>query len=118
MNILYWNSNNLGDLTNIYIGLMYNYIHFSSILCNQKMDCSIFMIGSVLKYCGDNNIIFGAGFKHNTNSIELKNNKLYCIRGKLTKNVFSKVSSKLMMDPGLLIRKLYIPNKVNTSKKC
>jgi hypothetical protein len=75
------------------------------------------MIGSILTFCGDNNIIFGSGLKKSTDTVELKNNKIYCTRGKLTKNALTKNSGILMMDPGLLIRKLYIPNTIKTSKK-
>ena len=117
MNIVYYNSNNLGDLTNIYIGLMYNYNHFIPIIGNKKYNNSIFMIGSILRYCDDNNIIFGSGLKESTQTIELKKNKVYCIRGKLTKKVLSDKDNILMMDPGLLIRKLYIPKTIETTKK-
>jgi pyruvyltransferase len=117
MNIVYWNTNNLGDLANIYIGLSYNYTKFKPIVCNTIQNNSIFLIGSILRFCGSNNIIFGSGLKDSTESIKVGNNKLYCVRGKLTKNELLKNSNLLMIDPGLLIRKLYIPRIIPTKKK-
>ena len=115
MNILYCDCNNLGDLANIYIGLKYKYTHFKPFTCKEKQNNCIFIIGSILKFCGNNNVIVGAGFKDNTGEINLQNNKVYCVRGELSKKATN--SNVFMIDPGLIIRKLYTPNTVQTNKK-
>jgi pyruvyltransferase len=112
--IYYWNSNNLGDLLNIYIGLKYNYNNFKSIDYTKKNykkknnDNGIWLIGSVLKYIGKNNIILGVGFKNNIElkSFELNNNLCLYVRGNLSKKLLKNNNLKIF-EPGLLINLLF-----------
>jgi hypothetical protein len=96
---------------------MYNYTKIKPITNNSKQNNSIFIIGSILRYCGNNNIIFGAGLKASNENLELKDNKVYCVRGKLTSTKIDIKHNILMIDPGLLIRKLYTPKKNIVTKK-
>jgi hypothetical protein len=107
--IYYWNSNNIGDLLNIYIGLKYNYPYFKPIGLTKNYNPidnnnGIWLVGSVLKYIGTNNIILGVGFKNYTeiNSFDEKYNELLYVRGNLSKLLLKRQDLKFF-EPGLII---------------
>lgn len=121
--IYYWNSNNLGDLINIYIGLKNNYYLFKPTDVEQQNNNNgIFIVGSVLKHVGKNNIVFGVGFKHatDTNKLIFDNNTVKYVRGDLTKNNMNdstKSHNIMIFEPGLIVNNYYDFSNIGVNNK-
>ena len=85
--ILYWSGNNIGDLFNIYIGLHNGFTSFRKIERTRKNNSNgIFLIGSVIQYISDNNIVMGSGLKHpvSLTTQQLTDNQFIYVRGQNT----------------------------------
>ena len=127
MNIFYFPCNNLGDLFNIYIAIYYGF-NYKSVKLNKKNwtginnDNGIFLIGSILKYCGTNSKIMGVGFKHefenDENKTLVQNNDILYVRGKFTKKLLLTMDKEKeynlekikIFEPGLLLSTFMKPN--------
>ena len=127
MKIFYFPCNNLGDLFNIYVSIYYGF-KYESVKLNEKNwtginnDNGIFLVGSILKYCGINSKIMGVGFKHeyenNENKTLLKNNDILYVRGRITKKLLLtrdkeeeyNLEKIKIFEPGLLLNTFMKPN--------
>lgn len=106
--ILYWSGNNIGDLFNIYIGLHNGFTSFRKIERTRKNNSNgIFLIGSVIQYISNNNIVMGSGLKHpvSLTNQQLTNNQFIYVRGQNTLKTNNLSQTTLLFEPGLLVHK-------------
>ena len=113
--ILYWSGNNIGDLFNIYIGLYNDLTSFRKIEIGRSKlqnENGVFLIGSVIQYISNNNIVMGSGLKDpkSLTTGQLSDNQFIYVRGKGTLNTNKLPNTTLLFEPGLLLRK-YIKNE-------
>lgn len=103
---------------NIYIAIKYKF-NYKKLNINTKNwtginnDNGIFLIGSILKYCGNKCDILGVGFKYASEINDIKNllsNRIYYVRGKKTKDVIinnakykDNQNNIKIFEPGLLL---------------
>lgn len=103
---------NFGDKpSNLFLGESITKTNVKLVNCESE-EPSYMICGSLLQHAISNNIIWGSGFISENNIVKDIPEKIYAVRGKLTRNKLLKIGidcPEVYGDPALLYPKFYYP---------